>query len=90
MNLPDQPTSSSLRSTPTDHSWRWRLEDASGAEVVLSGDAAATYGDQTFPSQGDAESWIGEAYGELAELGVAQVTLFEVDREVYGPMSLSA
>ncbi len=90
MNLPDQPTSSSLRSAATDHSWRWRLEDASGAEVTLSGEAATTYGEQTFPSQGDAESWIGETYGELTELGVAQVTLFELDREVYGPMSLSA
>ena len=46
--------------------------------------------DQTFPSQGDAESWVGETWQELAEAGVAQVTLFEADREVYGPMSLSA
>ncbi|WP_278255504.1 hypothetical protein [Nocardioides convexus] len=45
---------------------------------------------QTFPSQGDAESWVGEIWHELADAGVAQVTLFESDREVYGPMSLSA
>ena len=38
----------------------------------------------------DAESWLGEAYPDLADDGVASVTLFEGDREVYGPMSLSA
>lgn len=85
MNLPEQPGSSSFR-PPAEQPWRWRLEDAAGAEVVVSGDLA----DQTFPSQGDAESWVGETWQELAEAGVAQVTLFESDREVYGPMSLSA
>ncbi|KRB73030.1 hypothetical protein ASE01_19830 [Nocardioides sp. Root190] len=89
MNLPEQPAAP-LRSSAGDHSWRWRLEDASGAEVTLTGDAATTYAGQTFPNQGDAESWVGEIWSELAELGVAQVTLFELDREVYGPMSLSA
>ena len=43
-----------------------------------------------FPSQSDAESWIGEAWRDLLEEGVDQVTLFEADREVYGPMSLHA
>ena len=91
MNLPEQPSAtSSFRPTAADNTWRWRYEDASGAEVTLSGEAAEQYADQTFPSQGDAESWIGETWSELAELGVAQVTLFELDREVYGPMSLSA
>ncbi|WP_051485687.1 hypothetical protein [Nocardioides sp. J54] len=85
MNLPDQPGVSPFR-PPAEQPWRWRLEDASGAEVSVTGDLAA----QTFPSQGDAESWIGETWPELADAGVAQVTLFEADREVYGPMSLSA
>jgi hypothetical protein len=66
--------------------WRWRLEDASGAEVA----APAGLADQAFPSQADAESWIGEFWPELADAGVAAVTLFEADREVYGPMSLEA
>jgi hypothetical protein len=48
-----------------------------------------TVGEPTFPAQGDAETWLGEAWRDLAEAGVAQVTLFENDREVYGPMSLS-
>ena len=43
-----------------------------------------------FPTRSDAESWVGEAYPDLAEDGVAAVTLFEGDREVYGPMSLAA
>jgi hypothetical protein len=64
--------------------WRWRLEDASGNEVT-SGE-----GSPRFPSQSDAESWVGEVWRDLAEDGVDQVTLFEGDREVYGPMSLHA
>ena len=38
----------------------------------------------------DAESWVGEIWADLAEHGVAAVTLFEHERLVYGPMSLSA
>jgi cation transport ATPase len=53
-------------------------------------DTSSLTGEPTFPAQGDAESWLGEAWRDLAEAGVAQVTLFENDREVYGPMSLSA
>ena len=62
--------------------WRWRLETSSGAEVTSVED------NPTFPSQSDAESWVGEVWQELAEQGVDAVTLFEGDREVYGPMSL--
>jgi hypothetical protein len=66
--------------------WRWRFEDEAGAEVDTAEGASAG----GFPSQSDAESWIGEAWRELLEDGVHQVTLFEGDREVYGPMSLHA
>ena len=45
---------------------------------------------QEFPTRGDAESWLGEAWSELADEGVDAVTLFEGGREVYGPMSLEA
>ena len=45
---------------------------------------------QRFANQADAESWVGETWSELAEAGVDAVTLFEHDRQVYGPMSLSA
>lgn len=88
MNLPDQPAT--FRTPSADQPWHWRLEDAAGATVALSGSDATDFAEQSFPTQGDAESWIGEVYGDLSDLGVAQVTLFEVDREVYGPMSLSA
>lgn len=88
-SVPEQPATF-RQPTPSERPWWWRLDDASGAEVVLSGEAAEEYGERRFTSQADAESWIGEIWGELAELGVASVTLFELDRQVYGPMSLSA
>ena len=65
--------------------WRWRLENADGVEV-----SSAVAGSSTFPSQSDAESWVGEVWRELVEDGVDAVTLFEGERLVYGPMSLQA
>ena len=82
--LPDEP--STFRPATADRAWRWRLEDDAGAEVAVPEE----YADQHFSSQGDAESWVGEVWSELAEHGVEAVTLFEHDREVYGPMSLRA
>ncbi len=83
--LPDQPAT--FRSPgPSERPWWWRLEDGSGSEVAVIGDLA----DQRFASQADAESWVGETWAELAEHGVDQVTLFELERAVYGPMSLHA
>lgn len=64
--------------------WWWQLLDADGA-VIEPED-----GRQEFPTRGDAESWVGEFWPDLADAGVAAVTLFEGDREVYGPMPLSA
>jgi hypothetical protein len=66
--------------------WWWRLQDADGAEVSVS----AEYAEQRFATQSDAETWVGEFWRELSEEGVVAVVLLEVDREVYGPMSLSA
>jgi hypothetical protein len=63
--------------------WSWRLESADGTTV----DTVPT---EKFPSQADAESWIGEAWQDLAAQGVDQVVLLEGDRQVYGPMSLHA
>ena len=85
MNLPEQPPTFRPPS-PAERPWFWRLEDASGAEVTVPAD----YAGRRFPSQADAESWVGEIWSELADLGVAAVTLMEADRVVYGPMSLSA
>jgi hypothetical protein len=61
--------------------WSWRYEDADGATVA--GPA------ETFSSQADAESWIGQTWRELAAGGVAGVTLMEDDRVEYR-MSLAA
>lgn len=85
MNLPEQP-STFRQPTPAERPWWWRLEDAAGDEVPVEGELAG----QRFASQADAESWVGEFWAELAAEGVAAVTLFEIDRQVYGPMSLQA
>jgi hypothetical protein len=85
MNLPEHPTTFRQPSAD-DRPWWWRLEDGAGAEVVVAGDLA----DQRFASQADAESWVGETWSDLAAQGVHAVTLFEHDRQVYGPMSLHA
>jgi hypothetical protein len=69
----------------TSAAWRWRFEDSAGAEASPAG-----VGSPEFPSQSDAESWVGESWHELLDAGVDAVTLFEGDREVYGPMSLHA
>lgn len=85
MSLPDQPPTF-RPPTPAERPWWWRLEDARGEEVAVTGDHAG----QRFANQGDAESWVGEVFGELVSAGVDAVVLFELDRRVYGPMSLHA
>jgi len=85
MTLPEQPPS--FRPEPAvARPWRWDLVTSTGEPVTITGELAG----QTFPSQADAESWVGEFWAELAALGVDAVTLFEADRRVYGPMSLHA
>ena len=85
MNLPEQPPTFRQPSA-TERPWWWRLENAAGAEVEVSEELAG----QRFASQADAESWVGEIWSDLAGEGVDAVTLFEHDRQVYGPMSLHA
>jgi hypothetical protein len=63
------------------YTWRIEAEDGSPANV----DEAPT-----FPAQGDAESWLGEVWRELADAGADRATLLEDERVVYGPMSLRA
>jgi hypothetical protein len=62
--------------------WTWRLEAADGTELSTPASPAHS-------NQSDAESWLGESWRELADEGVAQATLFEGTRKVYGPMSLA-
>jgi hypothetical protein len=62
--------------------WTWQLRGSDGAEVTLAG------APPSFPTQSDAESWLGEEWPDLLAAGVDDVVLFEGAREVYGPMSL--
>ena len=66
-------------SLPTDGfgAWRWILHADDGSDVVLE-----EY-DDSFASQSDAESWIGEVYPDLLARGIAAGTLTDADREVY-------
>jgi hypothetical protein len=64
-------------------SWTWRYEAADGS--AMSG---AQLPDQTFPSQADAESWVGESWRDLTSAGVESVSLLHDGEVVYGPMSL--
>jgi hypothetical protein len=65
-------------------SWTWRCEAADGERV--SADAVPVM--EAFPTQGDAETWLGETWRELLAAGVDAVVLVEDGRDVYGPMSL--
>lgn len=58
-------------------SWYWR--GSGGATDQL---------ERTFPTQGDAETWLGEFYPDLVDAGCRAVSLYEEDRLVYGPMPL--
>jgi hypothetical protein len=60
-------------------SWTWRYEPAETT--------AETPG--VFTSQSDAESWLGEAWRELADAGVVGVFLVHDGTDVYGPMPLA-
>jgi hypothetical protein len=62
--------------------WTWELLD--GQRQAVAGVAAGG----TFPSQSEAESWLGEEWRALLDAGVDAVTLREGEAVVYGPMSL--
>jgi hypothetical protein len=55
--------------------WSWRYEGADGKPVTGPSD--------TFGSQADAESWIGQTWRQLADAGVTTVVLVEGDRVEY-------
>lgn len=63
--------------------WSWQFEKKDGTAVVPDGLPR-----ETFSSQGDAESWLGENWRDLLAGGVDQVILLEDGRPEYGPMSL--
>jgi hypothetical protein len=55
--------------------WSWRYQNVDGQPVA--GPA------ETFSSQADAESWIGQVWRELASAGVTTVVLAADDRVEY-------
>lgn len=63
-------------------SFSWRFEAADASPVPSVDDPGG------FPSQADAESWVGESWRGLLAGGVEQVTLLRDGERVYGPMSL--
>ena len=65
--------------------WSWLYLDAHGN--AIEGEGLASTG---FPTQSDAESYLGESWRDLLAAGVEAVTLRENDAVVYGPMSLRA
>lgn len=65
--------------------WMWIYTDAEGTPVDTLPAAATT---QAFPTQADAETWLGETWRDLLDGGVDAVVLWEDDRQAYGPMSL--
>ena len=67
----------------TELAWRWQCHNEADENVTVEG-----FND-TFASQSDAESWIGEVYPDLLDRGILAATLMDGDREVYR-MSLEA
>ena len=60
--------------------WTWTLEDAEGRPLEGGG--------EVFPTQSDAEVWIGESWRALRERGAESAHLFADGARVYGPLSL--
>lgn len=65
--------------------WLWTYQ-APGGGVPASGPTTSS----AFPTQADAEAWLGQQWEELKEAGLESVTLRCGDQTVYGPMPLAA
>src|SRR5258708_34155289 len=63
--------------------WTWQFQKADG---TLAGSRSLPK--ETFGSQGDAETWLGEQWRSRPDSGVDQVSLVEDGRCESGPMSL--
>lgn len=61
--------------------YTWRALDAEGEP--MTGPAGGE-----FPDQAEAEAYLAQEWEELADSGVAAVTLLCGEETVYGPMSL--
>ncbi len=65
-------------------SWTWQYDAQQGAPIPQSVSQPAA----GFPTQADAETWVGEVWRDLVAEGIDAVSLYEDERLVYGPMSL--
>jgi hypothetical protein len=63
--------------------WSWQYEKADGSLA-----ASRSLPKESFGSQGDAETWLGEHWKDLLDAGVDQVSLMDDGKREYGPMSL--
>ena len=63
----------------------WQFLDENGCLVSVSEDVADP---ASFHSQADAETWVGESWQELLDVGVESVNLLNNGAISYGPMSL--
>jgi hypothetical protein len=63
--------------------YSWRYEGVDGSPV-----ASSDLPDASFPSQADAETWVGESWRDLLSAGVEQVSLLRDGEVVYSSMSL--
>lgn len=64
----------------------WRCEREGGDPI----DPPVAPRPETFPTQSDAETWLGESWRDLLDAGVYQVSLMDGDRVVYAGMGLHA
>ena len=65
--------------------YAWRYERSDGTVIV---DRPGSATGESFPSQSDAENWVGETWRTLLADGIDAVTLLTDGEVVYGPMSL--
>lgn len=63
--------------------YSWRYEGTDGTPLTSGG-----LPDATFPSQADAETWVGESWRDLLASGVEQVSLLRDGEVVYAGMGL--
>lgn len=62
--------------------WVWKCVDESGHELEAAGM------DASFPSQEEAEAFLGGIWADLLDEGVSAVSLYREETLVYGPMAL--
>lgn len=61
--------------------YRWKQADGTSLGNDL---------DEVFEGQSEAEDWLSSFYSDLVDAGITEVSLYEEERLVYGPMSLLA